>query len=55
MVFQRNEKSDTYYNLRMSTEDKARLKKFANELNMPVSYLIRSAVNDYYVKNINKK
>jgi predicted DNA-binding protein len=55
MVFQKNKLCDTNYNIRMSTDDKARLKKFANELNMPVSYLIRSAVNDYYVKNINKK
>ena len=54
MVFQRNEKSDTYYNLRMSTEDKARLKKFADELNMPVSYLIRFAVNELYKKVTNK-
>ena len=54
MVFQRNEKSDTYYNLRMSTSDKARLKKFADELNMPVSYLIRLTVNELYKKVTNK-
>lgn len=54
MVFQRNEKSDTYYNLRMSTEDKARLKKFADESNMPISYLIRFAVNELHEKKINK-
>ena len=55
MVFQKNKLCDTNYNIRMSTDDKARLKAFANELNMPVSYLVRSAINEFYKKMINEK
>lgn len=55
MVFQKNKLCDTNYNIRMSTDDKARLKAFANELNIPVSYLVRSAINEFYKKMINEK
>ena len=55
MVFQKNKLCDTNYNIRMSTDDKARLKAFAKELNMPISYLIRYAVNEFQKKMINEK
>lgn len=57
MVFQKsnNQICDTNYNIRMSTDDKARLKEFANELNMPVSFLVRFAINEFHKKMINEK
>lgn len=57
MVFQKNNNQicDTNYNIRMSTDDKARLKEFANELNMPISYLVRFAINEFHKKMINEK
>ena len=57
MVFQKNSEQlcDTNYTIRMSASDKARLKAFANELNMPVSYLVRFAINEFHKKMINEK
>lgn len=55
MVFFKNKLCDTNYTIRMSTDDKARLKAFANELNIPVSYLVRLAIDEFHKKMINEK
>ena len=54
MVFQNGELCNSRLDLRVSAGDKARLKAFANELNMSVSFLIRCAVNEFE-KKINEK
>lgn len=55
MVFQKNKLCDTNYTIRMSTDDKVRLKEFAKELNIPTSYLVRLAINEFHKKMINEK
>ena len=54
MVFQKGELCNARLDLRVSANDKKRLQKFANELNMSVSFLIRCAVNEFE-KKINEK
>ena len=56
MIFQEkeNQKLDTNIIMRMSTDDKERLKKLAGKVNLPASALIRIAVNEFeknYMEN----
>ena len=54
MVFQNCRNNDTQILIRISTDDKNRLKKLADKVNLPVSTLIRIAVNEFeknYLKN----
>lgn len=55
MVFQSDSLADTNYTIRMSTSDKDRLKEFAKELNIPISYLLRIAINDFHKKIKNEE
>lgn len=54
MVFQNYRNNDTQLLMRISTDDKNRLKKLADKVNLPVSTLIRVAVNEFeknYLEN----
>ena len=54
MVFQNCRNNDTQILIRVSTEDKNRVKKLADKVNLPVSTLIRIAVNEFeknYIEN----
>lgn len=47
MVFQNCRNNDTQLLMRISTADKDRLKKLADKVNLPISALIRIAVNEF--------
>ena len=54
MVFQNCRNNDTQILIRVSTADKERVKKLADKVNLPVSTLIRIAVNEFeknYIEN----
>ena len=54
MVFQNYRNNDTKLLMRISTDDKNRLKKLADKVNLPISALIRIAVNEFeknYLEN----
>lgn len=54
MVFQNCRNNDTQILIRVSTDDKQRLRKLADRVNLPVSTLIRIAVNEFeknYIEN----
>lgn len=53
MIFKEKENQilDTNIIMRLSTDDRRRLKEFACEMNMPVSKLIKLAVNELHKKN----
>lgn len=54
MVFQKGELCNSRLDIRVSANDKARLKEFADKVNLPISALIRLAVNEFE-KKINEK
>ena len=54
MVFQNCRNNDNQILIRVSTADKDRLKKLADKVNLPVSAVIRMAVNQFeknYIEN----
>lgn len=54
MVFQNCRNNDNQILIRVSTDDKDRLRKLADKVNLPVSTLIRIAVNEFeknYIEN----
>ena len=54
MVFQNHRNCDNQLLMKISSEDKARLKEFADKVNLPVSAVIRMAVNQFeknYIEN----
>lgn len=54
MVFQNHRNCDNQLLMKISTADKERLKEFADRINLPVSALIRIAVNEFeknYIEN----
>lgn len=55
MVFQDRRGCDKQLLIKISTDDKERLKQFADELNMPISFLIRLAVNELEKRVINER
>lgn len=54
MVFQNCRNNDNQILIRVSTADKKRVQELADKVNLPVSALIRIAVNEFeknYLKN----
>ena len=50
MVFQKSKNNDALLTMKISKQDRERLKIFADKMNLPVSILIRMAVNDFEKK-----
>ena len=49
MIFTKNNnKKIESYTMRLSPAERNRLQEFANSMNMPVSHLIRQAINEMY-------
>ena len=54
MVFQNHRNCDNQLLMKISTADKKRLKEFADRINLPVSQVIRMAVNQFEKNHIEK-